>query len=308
MREEIGEPRGENPGCSTSKSVGDKEENGESLENAISVDEPKEILLSTSDITSCVETMEVARKILQFDPCNDPFDGIDIDLWKSIFEDFKKYIASLDDSSSVTDDNELKNINENEKAFAIFDRGMNVNHCNVVFIYDMIRTISKGINTSHCRSRSPAGSPGCKNSLDHLAECIDMVYRVNKRASSPVASVSVSISKSAEDKSTVLKFCVSFESSDDSNETTAFSTIQNPSPTMLPPHLQAMSQVFSHFASETSRPLQWQVGFTRETLAATREGAKDLQRQALALQDELYDAQRGAEEATLQREQAESRG
>ncbi len=284
VREKMGEPSGDN------KSVGDEKKNGMSPDSAIFDAEPKEFLLTTSDITGCVDAMEVARKILESDPYNDPFDGIDIDLWKSIFEDFKKYIAAFDDSTSFTDDNELKNINENEKAFAIFDRGMNVNHCNVVFIYDMICTISRGI--SQCRSDSPIDFSGCKNKLDHLAECIDMIFRVNKRASS---HVSVSISKLAGDNSTVLKFCVSSGSSDDGKETTTLSTLQNPSPTILPPHLQAMSQVFSQFASDTARPLQWQVGSTRETLAATREGAKDLQRQALALQDELYDAQVKAE-------------
>ena len=297
VREKIGEPSGDN------NSVGDKTKNGKSLDSAISVDEPKEFFLTTSDITGCVEAMELARKILESDPYNDPFYGIDIDLWKSIFEDFKKYIAAFDDSTSFTDDNELKNINENEKAFAIFDRGMNVNHCNVVFIYDMISTISRGIETSHCRIGSPIDFSGCKSKLDHLADCIDMTFQVNKRASS---RVSVSISKLAGDSSTVLKFCVSFGSSDDGKETAISMTLQNPYPTILPPHLQAMSQVFSQFASDTARPLQWQVGSTRETLAATREGAKDLQRQALALQDELYDAQVKAEEAALRREQAEA--
>lgn len=308
-------PEIENSGCTTSKSVrelvGCKSEYDEARklpadeasDGVTSVDEPTEFVLTTSDIAGCVEAMDVARKILEVDPSNDPFDGIDIDLWKSIFEDFQKYIAAFDDPTHATDANELHNINDNEKAYAIFDRGMKVNHCNVIFIYDMIGTISSGID-SHYRIGLSIDNPGCKDKLDHLAECIDMIFRVNNKTASPAAPVSVTISKSAGDNSTILKFCLS--SSGDSNEPTTLSTIDNPSPTMLPPHLQAMSKVFAQFASETAQPLQWQVGSTRETLAATREGAKDLQRQALTLQDELNDAQVKAEEAISRQEQAEA--
>ena len=304
VHDQMGEPRiASCSACNTSEPVADEK----SLDRRIlPVDKPTEFALTTSDITGCVEAMDVARKILEADPCDDPFDGIDIDLWKSIFEDFEKYVAAFDDPTSATDANELQNINDNEKAFAIFDRGMKVNHCNVVFISDMIRTISKGID-SHYRSDLTVNYPGCTSKLDHLAECIDMLFGVHNKSATPATSVSVGISKLAGDSTTVLKFCLSFESSDEDDETTsALPTIQNPSSTGLPPHLQAMSQVFAQFASETARPLHWQVGSTRETLAATREGAKDLQRQALVLQDELQDAQGKAEEAELRREQAET--
>jgi len=200
--------------------------------------------------------------------------------------------------------------------FAIFDRGMDVNHCNAIFIYNMIRTISGGID-AHGKSHShrdqqnrlshhEAPHDGCKK-LNQLAACLDMIFGVNEEDSSDILStaVSVSISKAERETSTVLKFSMSLESLSQSDETSLLTTQQPPAGT-LPPHLQAMSQVFAQFSAENTRPLQSQLDSTRKTLAATREGSMDLQRQALKLQDDLQDAQTEAEEAKSNQEQTET--
>jgi len=83
--------------------------------------------------------------------------------------------------------------------------------------------------------------------------------------------------------------------------------MQQPIPSTMPSHLQAMSQVFARFSAENTRPLQSQLDSTRKTLAVTREGAMDLQRKALKLQDDLQDAQTEAEEAKTRHEQAEAK-
>lgn len=103
-----------------------------------------EFVLTSSDIGDCINAMEVAIKIMNADKSQDVFEGIDIEQWHSIFEDFETYITALGNPTSA-EAQELREINKYDKVFAIFDRGTDINHCNAVFIYNMIRTISGGI-------------------------------------------------------------------------------------------------------------------------------------------------------------------
>eukprot|EP00579_Thalassiosira_antarctica_P009476 CAMPEP_0201919124 /NCGR_PEP_ID=MMETSP0903-20130614/8109_1 /ASSEMBLY_ACC=CAM_ASM_000552 /TAXON_ID=420261 /ORGANISM="Thalassiosira antarctica, Strain CCMP982" /LENGTH=900 /DNA_ID=CAMNT_0048455587 /DNA_START=108 /DNA_END=2810 /DNA_ORIENTATION=+ len=288
---------------------------GEVPDGAQKDDEDMELMLTTTDIGDCIKAIAVAKQIIEADQSQDPFHGIDIEQWQSIFEDFKKYIAALGDPSS-TEAEELQQINNHDKVYAIFDRGMDVNDCNALFIYNMIRTISGGIDVhgkshSHRDRNRPShdeAHDGFKK-LNHLAACLDMIFGVNEDSDPLNTAVSVSVSKAERENSTdstVLKFSKTLEASNQNDEL-ASSTIQQPmSHTMPPTYIQAMSQIFARFAAENTGPLQSQLDSSRKTLAATREGAMNLQRQALKVQDDLQAAQTEAEEANSRQEVAEA--
>jgi len=265
-----------------------------------------EFVLTTSDIEECIKAMEYASKIMESGPSHDPFHGIDVERWQSNFKEFRKYLAALGDPSS-TEAKELQQIDRRQRVFAIFDR-IDANHCNVIFIYNMIRTVSGGID-SHSRglshddqSRPPNRETNamCKK-LDHLAVCLDMIFGVNEDSDDQAAALSVIISKAERERSTVLKFSMTLEPSGQTDEM-SWPTSQQPPAHTLPPYLHAMSRVFAQFAAENTRPLQMQLESIRKTLAATREGAMALQRQALKLQGL---AQTEAEEAKARQERAE---
>jgi len=261
-----------------------------------------EFVLTSSDIGDCINAMEVAIKIMKADKNQDVFEGIDIEQWHSIFEDFETYIIALGNHTSA-EAQELKEINNYDKVFAIFDRGMDVNHCNAVFIYNMIRTISGGIADN---SQHYGQVVECSKKLDHLDACLDMIFGVNDDddPDSPATVVTVNVSKAPTGNSTVLKFSMTLEPSSRKDD----SMLQQPSNgvAVLPPHLEAISQVFERYTQENTQSLQSQLTSTQETLVATREGAMDLQRQALKLQDDLHDAQLEADEIKTKLEQTEA--
>ena len=275
---------------------------GETLQEENVANGDTDIVLTSSDIGDCTKAMEVALKIMDANSNEDPFHGIDIEQWHSTFQDFGSYMTALGNPNS-TEAKELHQINSYDKVFAIFDRGMDVNHCNAVFIYDMIRTISGGIY-DHSQIR---GQVECKK-LDHLAVCLDMIFGVNEDdPDSPTTVFTVSISKAAKDNSTVLKFTMSLEQSSQTGATTmSTAIIPQPPSTSLPPHLYAMSQIFARYTHENMRTLQSQLDSTHKTLVATREGAMDLQKQALKLQNDLQDAHSEADQATSKLERAEA--
>lgn len=262
-----------------------------------------EFVLTSSDIGDCINAMEVVIKIMKADKNQDVFEGIDIEQWHSIFEDFETYIIALGNHTSA-EAQELKEINKYDKVFAIFDRGMDVNHCNAVFIYNMIRTISGGIADN---SQHYGQVVECSKKLDHLDACLDMIFGVNDDddPDSPATVVTVNVSKAPTGNSTVLKFSMTLEPSSRKGDT---SMLQQPSNgvAVLPPHLEAISQVFERYTQENTQSLQSQLTSAQETLVATREGAMDLQRQALKLQDDLHDAQLEADEIKTKLEQTEA--
>ena len=93
------------------------------------VDDDVEFTLTTSDIGDCIAAIEVANA----NPSQDPFDGIDIEWWQSVLTKFEKYVAALG-NSRTTEAVDLQRVNDREKAYAILHRGMDVNHCNAVFV------------------------------------------------------------------------------------------------------------------------------------------------------------------------------
>lgn len=226
--------------------------------------------LTTSDIKSCIASIKVANDILQADPSRDPFDGIDIERWKSDLMKFGRYIVTLGDPKT-TEAVEIEKFNDREKALAMFCRGMKVNHCNAVFVHHMLFTISHGIKNSREGSAH-------HHKIDHLAECMDRIFGVTNEDS--VSTYSVSITTGGTE-GTSLKFSLSTEATIDGHK-------DSTSMTSLPPHLVAMSQIFETYALEEMRPFRLQMDSTHETLIATREGAMGLQRRALELQDELH--------------------
>lgn len=250
--------------------------------------EPSEFTLTTSDIKSCIAAIKVANDILKADPSRDPFDGIDIERWKSDLMKFGRYIVTLGDPKT-TEAVEIEKLNDREKAYAMFCRGMKVNHCNAVFVHHMLSTISYGIKIS-CEGSAHHGK------IDHLAECMDRIFGVTNEDT--VFSYSVSIMTGGTE-GTSLKFSLSIDPTIDGHK-------DSPSMTTLPPHLVAMSQIFETYALEEMRPFRLQMDSTHETLIATREGAMGLQRRALELQDELHRTRNDAEEFALMREQAET--
>jgi len=188
-------------------------------------------MLTTTDIGDCIKAIAVAKQIIEADQSQDPFHGIDIEQWQSIFEDFKKYIAALGDPSS-TEAEELQQINNHDKVYAIFDRGMDVNDCNALFIYNMIRTISGGIDVhgkshSHRDRNRPShdeAHDGFKK-LNHLAACLDMIFGVNEDSDPLNTAVSVIVSKAERENSTdstVLKFSKTLEASNQNHLHTGY--------------------------------------------------------------------------------------
>ncbi|KAL3809958.1 hypothetical protein ACHAXA_011400 [Cyclostephanos tholiformis] len=260
-----------------------------------------EFTLTTSDIKDIIAAVGVAREMAdQADPGLDPFAGIDIERWQSLLVGFEGFVAALGDPCT-TEAIELRLVNECERAYAILHRGMGVNHCNAVFMHDMIRMIGHGINVGR-DGHSHLGHGGL-NKLDNLAACVNAIFGVNDDcddAGSPTMAVSVSVSTTGDDRTTILKFSKSLEPSNEVNDTPSSTSAT------LPPHLHAMSQVFECFASEMTRLLRLQVNSTRETLAATREGAMYLQRRALELQDEVQVAKNIADEAVSRQRRAEA--
>ncbi|KAL9181314.1 hypothetical protein ACHAXT_010119 [Thalassiosira profunda] len=267
--------------------------------------EGDEIELSTSDIRGCVMATRVAKDIMEADLTQDPFDGIDIERWQSVFDDFGSYLTTLGDETSEEAE-ELKQIGALDRVFAIFDRGMDVNHCNAVFIYGMIRTMVGGLEAyGKSHSQGVANRPsrreafdGCKK-LHHLASCLNVIFGVTEE--SDACPVAVSVGRAERDNATVL--ALSFEPNLD-GETPLARVAAVPS--TLSPHLHAMNQVFAKFVADRTRALQSQLDSTQKTLAATRDGAMDLQRRALKVQDDLQAAEAEAEEAASKRETAEA--
>ena len=124
---------------------------------------------------------------------------------------------------------------------------------------------------------------------------------------SPATVVTVNVSNgSSGENSTELKFSMSLEPSSGNIDNDDDTTMDIQPSTRLPPHLCEMSQIFARYTKENTRSLQSQLDTARNTLDATREGAMDLQRQALKLQDDLNDAQSDVVEAKTRQEQTES--
>eukprot|EP00581_Thalassiosira_minuscula_P016040 CAMPEP_0183725136 /NCGR_PEP_ID=MMETSP0737-20130205/19634_1 /TAXON_ID=385413 /ORGANISM="Thalassiosira miniscula, Strain CCMP1093" /LENGTH=1246 /DNA_ID=CAMNT_0025955981 /DNA_START=67 /DNA_END=3807 /DNA_ORIENTATION=+ len=254
-------------------------------------EEHTRIELTTADIGVCIEAIFVARQIKEAHASKDLFHGINIEQLHLILVGFKTYLTALSDLST-TEAKELQQNNDHENAFLIFRRGLSINHCNALFIRAKIQTISSGI---HAHSESSS-----YKKLNQLAACLDMIFDVSKDSDQVVAVSVCRVQNSRKEVTTVLKF---FKLQ---NDILPPSRSREQMLSSLPQHLQAVSRAFEQFAAESTRSLQSQLDFSRETLADTREDAMDLQRKALKMQDDLLAAQTEAEEAKSRQGTAET--
>eukprot|EP00985_Skeletonema_marinoi_P027235 scaffold22030_cov66-Skeletonema_marinoi.AAC.1 len=244
-----------------------------------------EFLLSSTDIRQCIDEVEEAKQLSEKDPSI--FD-VDIEKFHDFLQQFEKYVCALGDASSVESE-ELQQIqNEEDQVFVIFDRGMSIDHCNVMFIRDVICTISSGIDDQKRSNPSQASHNSCienQRKLDQLANGLDFVFGISGgvESSTSQSKVSVTISNSPADNGTKLWFTKRQPSNDESNP-------RNQQPSSIPSHLNEISEIFARFAAKEARTLQSQLDTTRLALSKLRSHAMTLQAQALKATDHALHA------------------
>ena len=237
-----------------------------------------EFLLSLSDIRQCIEELEEAKRLSEENPSL--FD-IDIAKFHDFVKQFEKYITALGNPTSIEAE-ELQEIqNDEDKVFAIFDRGISIDHCNVMFIRDVICTISSGIDDQKRSNLSQSETQSIgddeQRKLDQLAIGLDFVFGISDvgSSSSSQSKVGVTISNSPNDNGTKLCFAKRPPS-----------TIVNKPPSAIPTQLDEMLS----FASNQARTLQSQAVATRLALSKLRSHAMTLQAQALKATDRALHA------------------
>ena len=244
-----------------------------------------EFVLSSSDIRQCIEEVEEAKHLSVKDPSI--FD-IDIEKFHAFLRQFEKYVSVLGDATSVEAE-ELQIIqNEEDKVFAIFDRAMSIDHCNVMFIRDVICTISSGIDDQKRNNHSQAsqGSNGDhQRKLDQLATALDFVFGISGgvESSTSQSKVGVTISHTSADNGTKLWFTKRPPSTDVSKP-------PNLQSSTIPSHLNEISEIFTRFAANEARTLQFQLDTTRLALSKLRSHAMTLQAEALKATDNALHA------------------
>jgi len=255
-----------------------------------------DFVLSSLDIRQCIEEVEEAKQLSGKDPSI--FD-VNIAKFHDLLLQFEKYIAALVDASSVEAE-ELQQIqNEEDQVFAIFDRGMNIDHCNVIFIRDVICTISSGIDDQK-RNHSQASQNSSgehKRKLDRLATGLDFVFGISGivESSASQSRVGVTISNARDDNGTKLWFTRRPPSTEVSKQ-------PNQQSSTIPTHLNEISEIFTRFAANETRTLQSQLDTTRLALSKLRSHAMTLQAKALKATDHALLAD---DEAKFVREQFE---
>ena len=244
-----------------------------------------EFLLSSTDIRQCIDEVEEAMQMSEKDPSI--FD-VDIEKFHDFLQQFEKYVCALGDASSVEAE-ELQQIqNEEDQVFVIFDRGMSIDHCNVMFIRDVICTISSGIDDQKRSNPSQASQNSSgqnQRKLDQLANGLDFVFGISGgvESSTSQSKVGVTISNSPGDNGTKLWFTKRQPSNDESNP-------RNQQPSSIPSHLNEISEIFARFAAKEARTLQSQLDTTRLALSKLRSHAMTLQAQALKATDHALHA------------------
>ena len=238
-----------------------------------------ELAITSSDLAVCINEIKAATTKTQEE---DLFTDIDLGSFQATLQTFHTYLVSLSKPASV-EAASLKELTPTDWAFFIFEQGMNVNHCNVCFICDMIRHIAAGI----------VDSGGDSIKLEELVECMEFLYWVDDSSDSDVKQQDVTVVKISTDDGTV-KLSFKRELSAP-NQSTAVSSEQLDS--TLPPHLHEIQNIFERYSNQKTQPLQLQLDSSRTSLAKTREGAIRLQKTALELQDQLQHARLEADEA-----------
>lgn len=230
-----------------------------------------EYVLSSSDIRQCIEELEEAKQLSEEN--SSTFD-VDIDKFHSCLQQFERYVSAIGDESTIEAEDLQKIQNEEDKVFAIFDRGMNIDHCNVMFIRDVICTLSTGIDdqkgSNHSQTPQRSGDQQWK--LDRLAIGLDYVFGLTDvECDSSQFKVGVTISKSPNGNGTDLCFA----------KQSASSKRPNHQSLTIPSHLD---EILS-FAVNEARSLQSQLDATRLALSKLRSHAMTLQTKALKAAD-----------------------
>ena len=240
-----------------------------------------DFVLSLADIRQCITEVDFAKELAKTDVT---LFNVDVERFHSCLEQFEKYVCALCDESSA-EAKELQIVGSDEdKAFQIFDRGMNIDHCNVMFIRDVICTISSGIDDQKRSSLSPSSHISSngehKRKLDHFASGLDFVFGISggvESESSP-PKIGVAICNTFADKGLELKFTTMSHSAKISKHTDQQSSL-------IPSHLSEISDIFARFAANETRTLQSQLDTTRLALSKLRSHAMSLQAQALKATD-----------------------
>jgi hypothetical protein len=244
-----------------------------------------DFVLSSLDIRRCIEEVEEAKQLSEKDPSI--FD-VDIEKFHDFLQQFEKYVSALGDASSVEAE-ELQQIqNEEDQVFAIFDRGMSIDHCNVMFIRDVICTISSGIDDQKRSNHSQASQNSSgehQRKLDQMATGLDFVFGISGgvESSASQSKVGVTISNSPADNGTKLWFTKRPPSTDASKP-------PNQQSSTIPSHLNEISEIFTRFAANETHTLQSQLDTTRLALSKLRSHAMTLQAQALKATDHALHA------------------
>lgn len=248
--------------------------------------ENADFVFTLADIRQCIEEVEEAKQLSEKDPS--VFD-VDVDKFHDVLHQFQKYVSALGDSSSVEAEELHQVQNEEDQAFIIFDRGMSIDHCNVIFFRDVICTISSGIDDQKRSSPSQASQKSSgenQRKLDELATGLDFVFGISGGVEpEPTISqcrVGVTISKSPSGT----KLCFTKRSgSNDVNKPL------NQQSSSIPPYLNEISEIFTRFAANEARALQAQLDTTRLALSKLRSNAMSLQAQALKATDHALHAE-----------------
>ena len=261
---------------------------------------PDEWILTSSDINACINEIKAVSGRAQDD---DDLIDVDLDSFQSNLEKFKAYIITLGQSTS-SEAAELKRLPRTEWAFAIFERGMDVNHCNVCFIYEMIEHIVAAIE--ECNPEEGEGGRDIETTkLHRLAECMELVFRIGtdeedielKESFDSLVRISLTEQGTSE-----LLFQKSSETAKQAEPETS---VQHDQQT-LSPFLKEVSKIFEQYSKQTCQPLQSLLNSALDVLAKTRQGAMKLQKTALDLQDQLQNAKLEVEEAHIKQSQLEA--
>eukprot|EP00956_Cyclotella_meneghiniana_P034475 scaffold105349_cov72-Cyclotella_meneghiniana.AAC.1 len=251
-----------------------------------------ELCLTSSDIMACTE--EINGSYTSAQSQEELFSNVDTASFQATLEKFQQYLHALSQPTSI-ERASFEKLHPAEWACAIFEKGMGVTHCNVCFICEMIEHITIGIEDSNADAAK----------LRHLQECIELVFGVCSESDSDYANNSCE---------TVV--CIS-----SSNGCTNLQFKRKPSSVKqapqemqsirqfnqeLPTHLNEISKIFEEYSNQKVQPLQQQLDLTRNALAKTREGAVELQKTALDLQDQLHHARLDADDALSRQTELES--
>eukprot|EP00986_Skeletonema_menzelii_P007868 scaffold3131_cov187-Skeletonema_menzelii.AAC.3 len=242
-------------------------------------------VLTSADIRQCIEEVEEAKQLSETDPSI--FD-VDIEKFHGFLKQFEKYVSAIGDAPSEEAEELQKIQNEEDQVFVIFDRGISIDHCNVMFIRDVICTISSGIDDQKRSSPSQASQKSSgenQRKLDDLATGLDFVFGISDgvEPSTSQCKVSVSISNSPADNGTKLYFTKKPPHD-------GVSKPRNQQSSSIPSHLNEISEIITRFAANEARTLQSELDTTRLALSKLRAHAMTLQAQALKAADHALHA------------------